>query len=297
MSSVGRLDVIVLALMLVYLFAVVIHVYYRYYLARCVGRIDSADSKKLVAVLNIKVGSLKSIALTAPCLGLAGTCFGILSAFGGVGMEKHAARAMIATRIALALVPTAVAIPVAVLATASYNYLCTRMDLLQGKVFEEGQERGRHFPRARRFPPTERFAELPALGLLAALGLTVLVKVFIPSASFRPPTGFYVELASVRCEYDGDDRLIVLHITDAGKLFLNQEQEAWTSLADHLSAINSTRKYSTLYLLADSDVPFRTVAYALDTVEDKLDIQVRLVTPKAYNADCLPKPVVTGPSH
>jgi hypothetical protein len=153
MSSIGRLDVIVLALMLVYLFAAAIHAYYRYYSARRVPRPDIADSKKLIAVLNIKVGSLKSIALTAPCLGLAGTCFGMLSALGGVRMEKHAARAMIATRIALALIPTAVAIPVAVLATSSYNYLCTRIDLLQGNVFEEGQERGGHFPRARRVPP------------------------------------------------------------------------------------------------------------------------------------------------
>ena len=296
MSRFGRLDVIVLALMLVYLFAVVIHVYYRYCLARRVPQIDSADSKKLVAVLNIKVGSLKSIALTAPCLGLAGTCFGILSAFGGVGMEKHAALTMITTRTALALVPTAVAIPVAVLATSSYNYLCTRMDLLEGEVFEEGRERGRHFPRARSFPPTERFAELPALGLLVALGLTVLVKVFMPSASpFRPPTGFYVELASARC--DGYDRLIVLHITDAGKLFLNLEQEKdWNTLGDRLSQIYGIRQHRTLYLLADSDVPFRTVADALDTV-DKLDIQIQLVTPKAFNADCLPTPVATGSSH
>jgi len=210
-------------------------------------------------------------------------------------MEMHAARAMIATRITLALIPTAVAIPVAVLATASYNYHCTRMDLLAGEVFEEGQERGRHFPKARRFAPTERFAELPALGLLVALGLTVLVKVFMPSASFsfRPPTGFYVELASARCEYDGNDRLIILHITDAGKLFLNREQEDWTNLADRLSAIYGMRKHPTLYLLADSDVPFQTVADALDTL-DKLGIKVRLVTPKMFDAGCLLKPVVTG---
>jgi len=299
MSSFGRLDVIVLALMLVYLFAVVIHVYYGYFLARRVGWIESAERKKLVAVLNTKVGNLKSIALTAPCLGLAGTCFGISSAFGGVGMEKHASRAMIATRIALALIPTAVAIPVAVLATASYNYLCTRMDLLQGKVFEERQERGGHFPRARRFPPTERFAELPALGLLAALGLTVLVKIFMPSASFHPPTptGFYVELPSVRCEYDGDDRLIVLHITDAGKRFLNLEQQNdWITLADRLSQIYSLREHPTLYLLADSNVPFQTVVDAFDTL-DKLGIKIRLVTPKMFDAGCLLKPVVTGSSH
>lgn len=308
MSSFGRLDVIVLALMLVYLFAVVIHVCYRYYLARRLRRIDSAGSKKLAAVLNIKVGSLKSIALTAPCLGLAGTCVGILSAFGGVGMEKHAALAMIATRIALALIPTAVGIPVAVLATCFYNYFCTRMDLLEGEVFEEGQERGRHFRRARRFPPTERFAELPAFGLLgalpafgllAALGLTVLVKMFMPlSSSFHPPTGFYVELVSTRCEYDGNDRLIVLHITDAGKLFLNLEEEDWNTLANRLSQIYSMREHRTLYLLADPDVPFRTVADVLDTVGNASeDIRVQLVTPKAFNADCHLKSVVTGSSH
>jgi biopolymer transport protein ExbD len=309
MSSFGRLDVIVLALMLIYVFAVIIHVSCCYYLAQRARVVGSASRRTLAAALNIEVGSLKSIALTAPCLGLAGTCFGILSAFGGVGMEKHAALLMITTRVALALIPTAVAIPVAVLATSSYNYLCTRMDLLEGEVFEEGQERGRHFPRARRFPPTERFAELPALGLLAALGLTVLVKVFIPSASFRPPTGFYVELASARC--DGDDRLIVLHITDAGKLYLNLEQEDWNTLANRLSQIYSKREHRTLYLLADSDVPFRTVAYALDIVEnapaqtepqtvgmikDEPDIQIRLVTPTALNAGC-PKPVATGSGH
>ena len=189
MSSFGRLDVIVLALMLVYLFAVVIHVCYRYYLARRVRQIGSASIKKFAAVLNIKIGSLKSIALTAPCLGLAGTCLGILSAFGGMGMEKHAAMAMTMTRVALALIPTAVAIPVAVLGICSYNYLSRRMDLFQGEVFEEGQERGRHFRSSRRFPPAERFAELPAFGLLGALpafglltalGLTVLVKVYMP---------------------------------------------------------------------------------------------------------------------
>lgn len=308
MSSFGRLDVIVLALMLVYLFAVVIHFYCRYYLARRVRRIDSADSKKLVAVLNIKVGSLKSIALTAPCLGLAGTCFGILSAFGGVGMEKYAARAMIATRIALALIPTAVGIPVAFLATCFYNDFCARMDLLEGEVFQEGQERGRHFRRDR-VSANERFAELPAFGLLGAfpafgllvaLGLTVLIKVFMPSASFsfRPPTGFYVELASAHCEHDVVNQLIVLHITDTGKLFLNLEQEEWNNLANRLSQIYSMREHRTLYLLADSDVPFQTVVDALDTVENATaDIEVQLVTPKAFNADCLLKPVVTGSSH
>jgi len=316
MSSFGRLDVIVLALMLVYLFAVVIHVCYRYYSARHMRWIDNADSdgiKKLAAVVNIKIGSLKSIALTAPCLGLAGTCLGILSPFWDAGMERYA----IAARIVLALIPTAVAIPMAVLAICSYNYLSRRMELFQGEVFEEGQERGRLFRRAGRFPPAERFAEhpafgllgaLPAFGLLTALGLTILIKIFMPLPPLHLPTGFYVELASTRCEFAGDDRLIVLHITGTGKLFLNLEQEDWNNLANRLSQIYSMREDRTLYLLADSGVPFQTVAAALDTVEsasttvaaqdasireDKLGIKVQLVTPRAFNVGC-PKPVVTS---
>jgi biopolymer transport protein ExbD len=308
MSSFGRLDVIVLALMLIYLFAVVIHVSCRYYIARRARGIDSAGRRTLASVLNIEVANLKSIAVTAPYLGLVGTCVGMMSAFGGVGMEKHAAMAMIMTRIALALITTAAGILVAVLATCSYNYLRTRIDLLEGEVFDQGQQRGRHFRGARRFPPTRRFSELPAYGLIAAPGLAILVAGYMTFPSFHTPTGFYVELASARCEYDGDDRLIVLHITDASKLFLNLEQEDWHSLGGRLSEIYSMRKDRTLYLLADSGVPFQTVAHALDTVEstpapvgpqavgmrmDKLNIKVRLVTPKALNAAC-PKLLVTG---
>lgn len=307
MSSFGRLDVIVIALMLVYLFAVVIHVCYRYYSVRRIDSADSASIKKLAAVLSIKTRSLKSIALTAPCLGLAGSCLGILSAFGGVIGQKDAVRAMIATTIAVALIPTAAAIPVAVLAICSYNYLSARMELLQGEVFEEGQERRRHFRRARRLPPTERFTELPAFGLLGALpafglltalGLTVLIKVYMPFPGRPSPTGFDVGLASTRCGFAADDRLIVLHITDTGKLFLNLERQEWSTLANRLSQIYSMREHRTLYLLADSDVPFRTVAHALDTVRNAtVDIEVQLVTPKASNADCFPKPVTTDLSH
>jgi biopolymer transport protein ExbD len=310
MSSFARLDIIVLALMLVYLFAVVIHVSWRYYSARRARGIDCADRRTLAAALNIEVGSLKSIALTAPYLGLAGTCEGILSAFGGVAMEKHAAMVMITTKISLALITTAAGIPVAILATCSYNYLRTRIDMLGGEVLDEGQ-RSRHFRGARRFPPTKRFSQLPGFGLIAAPGLAILITAYMTFASFHPPTGFYVELAPTRCEYDGDDRLIVLHITDAGQLFLNQEQEDWKSLPGRLSFIYSMREHRTLYLLADSGVLFQTIAQALDAVEstpvaagpqavgirmDSLNIKVRLITPNLLNADCL-KPLLPGSGH
>jgi hypothetical protein len=150
--------------------------------------------------------------------------------------------AMIATRIALALIPTAAGIPVAVLATCSFNHLRTRIDLLKGEVSDERQQRVRHFRGARKFPPTKRFLGLPAFGLVAAPGLAVVITACMTVASFHTPTGFRIELASARCEYDGDDRLIVLHITDAGKLFLNQEQTDWNTLAGRLSEIYSMRE-------------------------------------------------------
>src|ERR1700730_11924848 len=93
MNWVVRLDVIVLALMLAGVVAVVTRISYRYLVARRVREIDSASRRKLAAVLSIEVGSLKAIASSAPYLGLAGTCVGIMSSlgFGGIAMEKNAA--------------------------------------------------------------------------------------------------------------------------------------------------------------------------------------------------------------
>jgi biopolymer transport protein ExbD len=308
MNWIVRLDVIVLALMLAYVVVVVTHVSYRCRSARRMGEIDNASSRKLAVDLSIEVGSLKSIACTAPYIGLAGTCLGIMSIFRGIAMEKHAAMVMMVTTIGAAFVATAAGILVAVPATCFYNYLCTRINLLESKVSNGEQQRGRHFWVTQRFPLTKRFSQLPAFALIAAPSLSILIAGYMTFASFHPRTGFGIELASARWEHDCNERLIVLHITDAGKLFLNQDQQDWSSLAGRLTEIYFVRVHRTLYLLADDGVPFQAVADALDTVEnapvtvepqavgmgmDKLDITVRLVTPRALNPRC-PQPVVTG---
>jgi biopolymer transport protein ExbD len=313
MNWIVRLDVIVLALMLVYVVVVVTRVFCRYNLARRVREIDSASRRKLAAFLSIELGGLKAIASSAPYLGLAGTCVGIMSGlwFGGIDMEKNAALALISSRIAVALVTTAAGILVAVPAICSYNYLCTRKDLLKSEVSNDPPAQiSLYHQGTRRLALAQRFSQLPAFALIAAPGLAVLVAVYTPYFAPREATGFGIELASARWEHDCNERLIVLHITDAGKLFLNQEQADWNSLAGRLSEIYSMRVHRTLYLLADDGVPFQTVADALDTVEnapvtvglqavgmgmDKLDITVRLITPRALNARC-PEPVVTGSS-
>ena len=133
-------------------------------------------------------------------------------------------------------------------------------------------------------------------------------------SSYETPMGLYVGMtpATLGCEFDLADRLIVLRLTDAGKVFLNQDQEDWNGLAGRLSEIYSLRVHRTLYLRSDDGVPFQTVADALDIVEnapvtvapqavrmgtEKLNITVRLITPKAMNTRCLLEPIAIGSSH
>jgi biopolymer transport protein ExbD len=315
MNWIAHLDVIVLSLMLAYVVGVLIHVSCRYHIARRERETDTTSPafqltrRKLAADLSVEVGNIKSIASTAPYLGLAGTCIGILSAFRGIGMEKHAAMVMTTTYIAASLITTATGLLVAVSAVWSHNYLRVRIDLLESEIPRIAQLKSRYYQVAQKLPLTARFSKLP-FAVIAAPGLAILVVVWMPFFSPREPTGFRVELASTRCEYDGNDRRIVLRISDAGRVFLNQEQEDWDSLSSRLSEVYGMRIHRTLYLLADDGAPFQTVADALDTVENapvkagsqvvgmgmgKLDITVRLVTPRALNTRC-PDKVVSAKS-
>lgn len=299
MSSFGRLDVVVLTIILVYVLLLFFRVLWRFRLALPV----STRRKTLIAALNIDLGRLDSISVIAPFLGLLGTCVGVLNASRGIGMEKHIAMVMITTRVAAALVPSVVAIPAAVLATFCYNFLSSRIDLPEAEIFGKGQPPSPYVRQASRFQLEQRFSRLPAFSVIAASGLAIAITGLMSFASFHTPTGYDVELPQSGCEYDGDDRLIVLHITDSGKLFINQEQEEWNSLAGHLWEIYKFREYRVLHLVADPGVSFQTVSGVIDTVKnvpsrlgprDRLDIRVRLVTPEMLNPNCLPKPVATG---
>ena len=88
MDWVRRLDVIVLTFMLVYALTVVTRVFSRRQVAQDPRKVDSLGRNKLRADLSVQAHRLKSIASTAPYLGLLGTCFGILNAPGiGSGFE------------------------------------------------------------------------------------------------------------------------------------------------------------------------------------------------------------------
>src|SRR5215469_6341749 len=102
MNWIGHGDVYVLALLLAYSLAVFLRVSCHYCLVRRACNIDSSVRMKLVGDLSTAATCLKSISFTAPYLGLAGTCFGIMGIFRGIDMEIHAVRAMMTAIIAAA---------------------------------------------------------------------------------------------------------------------------------------------------------------------------------------------------
>jgi biopolymer transport protein ExbD len=197
---------------------------------------------------------------------------------------------------------------VAIPAAVSYNILRTRIEMFESELSNMTLALIAHsFQFAQKLPLQKRFSGMPSFALLAAPALASLVAIFTHFQPYEVPTGLHVGLA--RREYEDDDRLIVLRITEADKLFLNNTQEDWDSLRGLLSEIYSLRVHRTLYLRADDGVPFQTVVDALDIVEnapvtvgpqtvlmrtDKLNITVRLITPGATNARCVVEPVVTG---
>ena len=308
-----RLDIIVLSLLLVYVVVVFTRVSYCYYSARRAQGIDTASQdfqrsrRKLVADLNIAAGSLKSISSIAPYLGLAGTCWGIFNAFRGIGMAKETALSLTASYVAAALITTAAGILVAAPATCFHNYLRARIDLLEAKIRgSEPERKSSSFQAAQRLPLKARFSSF-SFALIAASALAILVAMFMIFSAFPRPMGFYVGLAPANCESDSDDRIILLHLDDAGKLSINGYPEDWNSLRGILFEIYRLRTPRTLYLLADDAVPFQTLADALDLVENvpilpgnvsaergsSPSIKVRLVTQMALNARC-PEPAFAG---
>jgi biopolymer transport protein ExbB/biopolymer transport protein TolQ len=84
--------------------------------------------KTQTANLSLGLGTLATIASSAPFIGLLGTVFGILNAFRGVGMEKAAWLAMTAFCISQGLATTAMGLVVAVPAVWCHNYFRTRVE-------------------------------------------------------------------------------------------------------------------------------------------------------------------------
>ena len=189
-------------------------------------------------------------------LGLVGTCFGVLSVFQGFGMEKHAALVMLTSRVAASLITAAVGTIVAVPATCFYNCLRSRLDLLENRVPTQGLRLAR------------RISALPAFALIASPSLAILVVVYTTFVSFYTPAGFAIEVPSTGCESKNADRMIMLHIANGGALFVDSKRQEWATLERRLSSIHSKSVNRRVCLSADENVPFQTVADAIDIIKN-----------------------------
>ncbi len=293
MDWLRRIDVIVLVLMLFYVLSVAARAFHRLQIVGAVHRFADAGQRKS-SDLKAQAHTLKAIVSVAPYLGLLGTVLGIVNAPGmstGIAMERSAALRLISSGIARSLVIPAVAILVTIPAICSYNYLCAWIDLLEN--WESGKTRGG------RQTVAGVFSHPPSFSLVAASGLAILVAVYTPYFDPHRPVGLGINLVSSRCEHVQNDRVTVLHVTNAGKLLINDEEEDWGHLAGRLSEIYSVREYRTLDLLVDKELSFQTVADVIDIVAgaentartEPLNIEVRLITPAALNAGCVAIPL------
>jgi biopolymer transport protein ExbB/TolQ len=105
-----------------------------------VEAIDAAERafqrkrKVFAADLKLGVGTLSTIASSAPFIGLFGTVLGILNAFVGTTGSKSAAMAFLTLSLAEALVTAAAGIAVAIPAVWCRNYLRDRVEALESEM-------------------------------------------------------------------------------------------------------------------------------------------------------------------
>jgi biopolymer transport protein ExbD len=304
-----RFALLGLALMLVWTLFAVVRVSRRCHAAQHSREIESTSPalqrsrRRLVANLNIQVGSLKSIAFTAPYLGLAGTCLGLLGMFRAYEGTRFGALVMTVWGIEAAFISTAAGLLVAVPALLSHNYLRSRMDSLKAGIPSEASlQRNGHGRFAETLPLLPRLSQV-SLAVIAAPALVFSIAAFVTySSAFNTRVGLYVALDSAPCEYARNERLVVLRLTSTSKIFINGEETDWGSLEDRLSGIYNPRLHRILYLVAQDGVPFQRVVDAVDIAKharvfvrsdpirggrEKLNIAVQLVTPGALSDPCL----------
>ena len=74
------------------------------------------------------LGSLASVASTAPWVGLLGSVFGIFSSFEGTVGSEESILAAVSGALSYALVPCALGLIVGLMALACYRYLISRIE-------------------------------------------------------------------------------------------------------------------------------------------------------------------------
>jgi len=282
---ISRLDVFVLAVALAYVATVFSRDSYS---CRAAYRESGTYVRALIVDLNQRVRILQSIATAAPYLGLAGTCFGILDSFRGVGMQKDALRAMLTTYIAASFLTTLAGLLVALAAAGSSNYLLWLIGKLELKsdpnwrcLAGNSVAGSRIFPK---YPLKAKFSNLPAFALLAAPSLAGALAAFMSLSSFRPPVGLEVRLLKPGDLETSSGALVqslVIALSRASadekpEIYLNSKKTTLDNLESSVCNNPKSQPQPSVYVESDDDVRWADVATVIDTARTNCDDVVLL---------------------
>lgn len=295
-----------------------------------VKRALQRGQRKFVADMHRRLWLLKSIAATAPALGLAGTCLGLLSAFRGIDMERHAATMLLAFTTSSALIPAAVGLLVVVPAIWSYDHLRTCVDQLETEMAVTASQAATHLAALSRnkFPPTDedtfcetrfhsdrsgrlplatslplrrRIARLPPLVVSVPVWL-VLAATFASFTSFRSPVGLSVRLLKpgpcvTESGFSTEPVFIELVKTVKGEttVYVDMEKVASEEFEDAVEKALKKRPQTLTYVLADRVVAWSQVADAIDSAKKQgADVVLLTAAPRKPVKSYAPAPSISS---
>jgi biopolymer transport protein ExbD len=282
---------IALGLMLVHTVFVTVRFFRRYFLAW--GELsspvpDSTPASQrskidLVANLSRGVEMLQSIARTAPFLGLAGTCYGILCLFarGYIGW-RGGFISELSLEIPVALVATAAGLIVAVPAAISYNILRTCLERFENNhssTLLKATPRSYGF--AQTLPLRSRFSGLQAFALIGAPVMALLIPIFVLMLAPAIPVGLPVHILKLSSQDHNLPPLIVSVIAtnEGGRsaLYVRSKETSWDELGNTLRNQLKVRPHWVVYVEGEDYASWRDVVNVIDVAQG-LHAEVVLLT-------------------
>jgi len=257
---------------------------------QAVNRAFLRNQRTLVLKLSPGVGVLQSIGSTAPYLGLAGACLGMLDGLSRpIGMEKHAAEAMIMSGVAEALVTTALGIIVAIPALWSHNSLGRRIYAVESELSRldfqltsvlKNAELGRaeignvvghgvlsSLGRASSLSLSRRFAQLPHFSIMAAPVFAVILAASSVLQSGKEPQGLIVSLFRERASSGRINIRVSRNTNGSLTVRVNGDHLTLQELDETLQRQLNASANRTAYFRADEDLTWQQVTDALDVVQ------------------------------
>jgi biopolymer transport protein ExbD len=213
---------------------------------------------------------LKSIAATAPFLGLAGTCYGILVVFStGYSGSKSSFLALILLEVATTLTATVAGLIVAIPAAVSYNVLRNCLEKFESKratMLLDAAPRSYGF--AQTLPLRRRFSSFPAFALIGAPVLGILVPMFALMLRAAIPVGLPVYVTEIGVSDQNSPPIIVSVIATSRSgrplLYVNSKETSWEELGNKLQSRLDVRPRRRVYVEGGDDVEWAYVADAID---------------------------------